>query len=153
MAKAIVYPTVVWLPVPGRPVSINSFASLNYHRRNEHTQTIRESAAWVAKDAMAKNVLPRHADRIGIIVRTFMKLTRSKQLQDTMNAYPSIKPAIDGAVQDSGLCVDDSPAHVLWIVGMPPEPVDDLRLERVELGIHLDPLPLLDQFRSYHASH
>ena len=103
-----------------RPVSLNS--ERRGDGRASQIARARSTAVWKSQFAAAavKARIPRH-DRVAVTVRCSMRRGR---LQDTGNAYPSAKAAIDGLVA-AGVIADDTGAHLASITFEAPTRGDD----------------------------
>lgn len=95
-----------------RPLTVNAVAGMHRQAWAKHTAQTRSDWGWLAREARVQacevvelTVTPLHKDR--------------RSPQDVAACAPEAKAAIDGLV-DAGLIPDDSPAHLLRVVFLPP---------------------------------
>lgn len=92
------------LPYHARP-PLHANQRLNRHSRDQLIAQVRRDAGWLAKSAK----IGRH-DHV-IVWLEWRPRTRRKR-DGAENLWPLMKPLVDGAITDAGVCPDDTPEHV-----------------------------------------
>lgn len=105
-------PATVICSVAGRPRSLNAERSGSTWEHRRITAAEREQWGWAWTEARQGSSWPRttHPDCFVVAAQPYLV----GPLQDAGNCYPSVKAAIDGAI-DARLVHDDDPTRLLRV--------------------------------------
>lgn len=106
------------LTYDAKPWSLNQERTKHWAWRRERVEEWKSAFYWLAKDARVPTL-----ERITVSVDVEMP----GNVQDTCNAYPAVKAAIDGLVA-AGVIPDDTPQHVVAITFTAPRHAKKPRL-------------------------
>lgn len=92
------------LPYGARP-PLHANQRLNRHEKARLTAEVRRNAGWLAKAAR----IGTH-ERVAVWIE--WRPTTRRRRDGAENLWPLMKPLVDGAITDAGVCPDDTPEHV-----------------------------------------
>ena len=100
----------------GRPLTQNTQRHLSGYQYRDKTRQWRQAAAKLWAEANPENLRLS-----GCTITATPTYLNRQNLPDTANTYPSVKAAIDGAI-DAGILKDDNAKYVQTIIQHAPKP-------------------------------